>query len=774
MNNRKEDCVIFELYVSQTGNDATSDGSNLNPFKTITQAQAFSNDLKTPDKICQTKIIVLPGQYNLTSPIEITEKDNNTAFIAQGKVEISGAIKLNKPAWQASLQNTKVMVTKIEKGLEVDGLYINGEHKILARYPNFTKGIVPLGTASTEKDIKRRTKAYKSVEGGYIRAIHSKGWGGNSYIVTGKDKNAPLGLKLRWIGDNNRGSDYHSKHLVIENIFEELDAPDEWYYDKTTGELFFFPAPGFDLNSADIELSISTELFHIHNAQNITLQGLIFSKTGRTMFTIDKPGKQYVPLLRGDWCVVRSGAILIEESENVSILNSEFSDLYGNAIFISGKNKNHLIDGNEFNRIGASCIQIAGLPQAVYEPSFWPSEIYNDSEGFTVHKTQINEPQHTGPKTDEYPQNITVSNNHMQDMGVYEKQSTGVNISAAKNISIIHNTIHNSPRSCININDGTFGGHIITFNDIFDSQRETEDHGPFNSWGRDRFWSLDGFDTNGQNGAAKRPYALLDAIETTKIHNNRFHHPQNAPHSWGIDLDDGSSNYELYNNLCLGIGVKLREGFCRKVTNNIIIDGQFQIHCTYKQADDVIGQNIVINTEPWGLSGQTGGEELRLTDGNYAIDQNCYYSFGGKVKLPRWWADAGFDQYALFKTDPQFKNPAQNDYAVTNEEVLNKLGFENFNFSFGKPGCTSASPAYIPRKSSFKEEVKEIVWKGAVLSDISYAIMSATATGGTNGVYFKEVPEKSEAYKLGFRANTVIKDLNGKPVNDIESFLKVY
>ncbi len=772
MNTYEESCVCFELYVSENGNDSSGDGTELNPYKTISKAQEHGYTAKENDN-GNIKIILLPGKYCLTSPVELTERDSGTVITSSGIAEINCAVKLCNLEWQSYKQNPNIKVIKIEKGLEADGLYINGAHKILARYPNFTKGAVPLGGAATEKEICKRTKTYQSVEGGFIRAIHNKGWGGNSYIITGKNTNSPLGLTLRWIGDNNRGSAYHPKQLVIENIFEELDAPDEWYYDRNTGELFFYPGPGLDLDSAEVELSIAKELFHIQNAKDITLDGLVFSKTSRTMFTIDKPGKEYVPLLRGDWCVVRSGAVLIEESENVSILNSEFTDLYGNAVFINGKNKNHLIDGNEFNRIGASCIQIAGLPSAVYEPSFWPNELFNDIEGFTVHKTQIDEPQHTGPKTEDYPQNITVSNNHMQDMGVYEKQSTGVNISAAKNIHIIHNTIHNSPRSCVNINDGTFGGHVVARNDIFDSQRETQDHGPFNSWGRDRFWSLGGFDTNGQNGAAKRPFALLDAVEPTKIHNNRFHHPQNAPHSWGIDLDDGSSNYELYNNLCLGIGIKLREGFCRKVTNNIIIDGQFQIHCTFKQADDIIRQNIVINNEPWGLSGQTGGDELRLTQGNYDVDQNCYFSFSGKVKLPRWWASAGFDKNALFKTDPQFKNPAQNDYTVTNEEVLSKLCFENFDFVFGKPDCAAASPAYIPRKSSFKEAIKETVWKGAIISDISYAIMSATATGGTNGVYFKEVPENSAAYKLGFRTNSVVKELDGKPLSNMESFLKI-
>ena len=47
-----------------------------------------------------------------------------------------------------------------------------------------------------------------------------------------------------------------------------------------------------------------------------------------------------------------------------------------------------------------------------------------------------------------------------------------------------------------------------------------------------------------------------DAKHTTFVDNNFFEDYK----GWGIDLDDGSSNYVVKNNLCIGVGVKLREG----------------------------------------------------------------------------------------------------------------------------------------------------------------------------------------------------------------------
>ncbi len=106
---------------------------------------------------------------------------------------------------------------------------------------------------------------------------------------------------------------------------------------------------------------------------------------------------------------------------------------------------------------------------------------------------------------------------------------------------------------------------MIEYNDIHNTVRETGDHGPFNSWGREPYWC-----GNQSHGPASHPAGAVKeyARFTTIIRNNRFR----DAHGWGIDLDDGSSNYHVYNNLCIGISVKLREGDGRLVENNIFID----------------------------------------------------------------------------------------------------------------------------------------------------------------------------------------------------------
>ena len=47
----------------------------------------------------------------------------------------------------------------------------------------------------------------------------------------------------------------------------------------------------------------------------------------------------------------------------------------------------------------------------------------------------------------------------------------------AKSITVSHNSIYDVPRAGINVSEGTWGGHIIEYNDIFETVKETGDHG---------------------------------------------------------------------------------------------------------------------------------------------------------------------------------------------------------------------------------------------------------------------------------------------------------
>lgn len=771
------------IYVSPIGSDDAI-GSIDAPLATLTRAQQIAREKGPAD----TTIVVREGFYFFDEPLTLTAEDAGLTIKAMEgeKVVFSGAKDLGTPAWRDYEANSNIKVAAIDKNLGIDQLFVNRKNQVLARYPNYEEGKLPLGGAATRAQIKARVANYGDPVGGYLRAIHSNGWGGNDYIITGKDANNATGLSYQWVGDNNRGSGMND-NVVIENLLEELDAPGEWYYDNGEGLLYYYPADGVDLSDCTIDAAVTTDILTVkgedadHPVTDITLDGFTYYATKRTLFTVEEEGKEYIPLMRGDWCVVRGGAVYIENAKNVAVINSNFQSMGGNGVFIYGYNDTHRIHNNEFIDIGATAVQIVGSPKAVYEPSFWQHDLYPN---LTVHKNTVTTPDKVGPKTEDYPRDITVSNNHMENLGIFEKQSCGVNMSVSSRIKVLHNTIHKSARSGLNVNDGTFGGHEIAYNDVFDCQLETTDHGQFNSWGRDRFWSVPGYNASGNNGDLLRHYTYkgleyditgLDAYQTVKIHDNRFHHDTKKGSTWGIDLDDGSSNYEIYNNLCLGMGIKLREGFDRKVYNNIILDGQFQIHVSYTEARDEIYGNIVVSSTPFGFAAV---DENRFKLAEYAVDKNWYYNFGSSVSLPSWFnlynQNNNYDENALINVDPAFFMPVGNDYTVQNTEAMAKIGFENFPMDqFGKPECECHSPIYAKTGPSIgsSDVLQREDWEGAIISNVDDAIMSATASSGYTGTYFETVPTTSDAYALGLRSHDIVKEVNGQKLGAKSTFL---
>jgi hypothetical protein len=260
----------------------------------------------------------------------------------------------------------------------------------------------------------------------------------------------------------------------------------------------------------------------------------------------------------------------------------------------------------------------------------------------------------------------------MHDLGRYGKQTAGVYIHIAHKITVSHNTIFNLPRAGICIGTGHFGGHLVEFNDVFNTVQETGDHGPFNSWGRDRYWDLEF--RLGEDLPVKQ-YALLDLLDTNIIRNNRFHHEGR----WGIDLDDGSSLYDIYNNLCLGMGIKLREGFYRTMRNNILVNWSGDFHVWPKNSGDIITGNIIVNEVPYHfIKADPAAAKL--------IDKNLFYNHGRGIMITGFqqdslsleeWKAMGFDRNSIM-ADPRFKDPAKGDYSVRPGSPAFQVGFKNF------------------------------------------------------------------------------------------------
>lgn len=646
------------IFVSPTGDDNAS-GTYAAPYKTIAKAKQRVRAIKLT-ATGPIGVFIRAGIYYLDSTLTFAPEDCGTAAspityssYKGEKVVISGGRKITS-AWTG----TTTMTTTLPMNLKLDQLFLNGKRQIMARYPNYDSSKTLQGFAADAFSPARAARWANVTEGpGYIRAIHWAEWGGQSFIITGK--NAANTITQQWVGDNNRGSGINATERMVENLFEELDSPGEWFYRKSTGVLYFMPPTGTNMSTATLEYTLLEELFKVvgtatTRATYLTFNNFTFTQTNRTLFS-----RPYEKLLGGDWCIVRAGTIFITNAENITVKHCKFDQVGGNAVFISGYNRNHRIYNNIFTSAGATCVAIVGLRSAVRNPQ--TTENYNTTM-----------PDSTpGPLTQDFPSGVVVDNNSMTDLGVFEKQTSAVQISMSSKITVRHNSVRYCPRAGLNINDGTWGGHILEFNDVIESVRETGDHGPINAWGRDRYWMYGGV-CNGCNGLLKRPYCLLDAMYTTIIRNNRVE--DHARGGQGIDMDDGVTNYDIYNNLTIGCGIKNREGFYRKNHNNIIIDNGFYAHAWFAGARDSIYKNIMV---PGWYNNAL--DKVTVPETQTYIDYNLYT--GG---IPGFSKDVGLDAHSV-SADPQFINAAAKDYRVKSTSPALALGFVNFPMdSFGR------------------------------------------------------------------------------------------
>jgi hypothetical protein len=80
-----------------------------------------------------------------------------------------------------------------------------------------------------------------------------------------------------------------------------------------------------------------------------------------------------------------------------------------------------------------------------------------------------------------------ITNNIMREIGIYQKQSSGWGQAKTALSNITNNIMFNMPRAAINFNDMMGGGDVVESNLIFNTCRESGDHGPINSWSRQPF-----------------------------------------------------------------------------------------------------------------------------------------------------------------------------------------------------------------------------------------------------------------------------------------------
>ena len=282
-----------------------------------------------------------------------------------------------------------------------------------------------------------------------------------------------------------------------------------------------------------------------------------------------------------------------------------------------------------------------------------------------------------------------------------------------------------------------------------------------------------GVDLNTVTLGENRDLPLLDVAKPILSGNNRWR----CDHGWDIDLDDGSSNYHISNNLFLNGGMKFREGFYRIAENNIMVNNSFHPHVWYGNSQDVFRRNIVFTpyrpirvNKPWGKE----------------CDFNLLHTPGKTTPSPSTvlQEQSGRDQHSL-EADALFVNPAEGDYRVREDSPALGLGFQNFpmdQFGVQSPKLKAialkptlpANGGPPPATLDSTRDGRTASWLGALVRNVvGLGEVSAGGLPGEIGVMVLDVPAGSRAEAAGLRKGDVILKLDGKETETLMDLLRL-
>jgi len=332
------------LFVAANGND-TNPGTEAKPFRTLERARDEIRRIKAagPLPVGGTTVEVRAGVYELARPLELSDRDSGTdnapivyrarrgevprilgGRAVAGWQPVTNQAILNRldaaahgKVLQADLKALGMTdlqgignagVYQSDPGLE---LFFQDQPMTLARYPN--TGYLHIADVLDAKGVVKTGQA-QTPDGKFIcddpriaRWVGEKDiWLHGFWVWDWADQRIPLGSVT--LSNHSLSLPIQPGHsydirkgqwFYTENALCELDRPGEWYLDRETSILYFWPpAP---LSPGQAVISLVRDPFQLNNVSHIDLRGLLI-EAGRGSAIVIKGGSD----VRVVGCTIRN------------------------------------------------------------------------------------------------------------------------------------------------------------------------------------------------------------------------------------------------------------------------------------------------------------------------------------------------------------------------------------------------------------------------------------------------------------------------------------
>ena len=690
-----------EFYVAVSGRDSWSgsiaepanDGGD-GPFATVDRARDVVRGLKASGQLQGSVVVwIREGRYFRTDPLVFGPEDSAPVTYAGYPGErpiIDGGRQIT--GWRVEqLGSQECWVTDLPDVASgrwyFRQLFVNGERRNRPRLPKqghyrVQETIPPLDFGTwrfNEENLFDGTSTFRCQPGdiqawknlGHVDILAYHWWTEERLPIAHFDVTTNTVVSSRrsvFALRDDAGPRY--AEYYVDNVFEALDTPGEWYLDAPTGALYYLPLPDEQPETAEVFAPQAQRLLMLegHPGQMKFVEFLKFEQLGfehtdwcqpegwhplfdlqHSPFPLQLAGVEYAAAPQAASNV--PGALVLKGARYCSIEDCSIAHVGGYGIEVREGCEGNRVVGNEVTDLGAGGVKVFGAGAA----------------GPVEHRTGRTQ----------------LTDNHVHGGGQVFPSAVGVLLAHSYDSAVSHNHIHDFHYS------GVSCGWVWRYgNSISKNNRLEFNH--IHDIGHGLLSDMGGIYT-------------LGAQPGTVIRGNLIHDVQRRAYGgWGIYLDEGSAHILVEGNLSFDVSSEpFHQHFGREnvVRNNIFAfggEGQVALGRSESHISFNFIRNIVVtDNQPVFV----GGSRCHLYDRPFISDINLLWDTGARpmvggegptyrpegVGFDRTYSLAelrslGYDRHSVV-ADPQFEDLEKRNFSLSAGTPAFELGFEAFDFS---------------------------------------------------------------------------------------------
>jgi hypothetical protein len=550
-----------QIYVAPHGDDSNP-GTESRPIRTLNHARDLVRG-RNRALAADLTVRLAPGTYRLTQPLELDARDSGSnghnviySSAAEGQYPVvSGAVAVT--GWKLVDKARNLWSALAPEALgNTRQIYVDGVRAHRAR------GRLPVEVTQTETGYTASSAAMAAWRNpGDIEFVYTGGnsiWNERSQgLGPWTEPRCPVAAiqganivmaQPCWANSTKRimlpsgertanlvgGASVGKQPAYVENAYELLGTPGEWYFDRPARVLYYVPRPGEDMAKSDVEAPAIESLMAAAGTADAPIHNLVFSGLQFSYATWMRPSTpegfseiqanytltgphawatqglcKLVPngeCPYGAWTKT-PGNVRLQYSHDVQFRNDVFTHLGAAGLDLGDGAQNDSVEGCAFTDISGNGVELG----AVDKPLATGADITRDNR---------------------------IRNNHIWNIGAEYRGGIGIVVGYAQRSAVEHNQIDHTPYAAISMGWGGWPDKIrqagqanysennrVANNRIFDFMLVLADGG--------------GIYTQGLTGP--------DLARGEKVTGNAVYEQFGSGH--GIYTDNGSCNITVAGNI---------------------------------------------------------------------------------------------------------------------------------------------------------------------------------------------------------------------------------